>query len=95
MQILAREESRERCAEAGWYAYDLMLSEPLSETGIRQLKPLGSFVYLGMLKKPFFKVENHYFILKGILGDDFFRVAVHGDHREELERISTFVIEKL
>lgn len=95
MKILDCIESRERCAEAGWYAYDLLLAKKLDETAIRRLKPLGSFVYLGMLKKPFFKVESHHYILKGILGDDFFRVAVHNDYASELERICKFVTEEL
>lgn len=90
MKILKRVESRERCAEAGWYAYDFLLAAPLREEDILALKPLGSFVYLSMLKKPFFKVENHHYLLKGILGDDFFRVAVHGDALYLLDDIQSF-----
>ena len=91
MKVIECIESRERCAEAGWFAYDFIIERPASEEMVRQMRPLGSLTYLGMLKKPFFKIENHYYILKGIVGDDFFRMAVHCDHPEELERIRCFV----
>jgi hypothetical protein len=44
-----------------------------------------------MLKKPFFKIENHHYFIKGILGDDFFRVAVQKDYPDLLEEIQGFV----
>ena len=30
------------------------------------LKPLGSFVYLDMLKEPFFKIESDYYMIKNM-----------------------------
>lgn len=68
MKILERVPSRERCAEAGWYAYDLILDAPMDDAFIRSLRPLGSFVYMQMLKKPFFKIESDHYLLKGIRG---------------------------
>ncbi len=84
MRIVERIPSRERCAEAGWYAWDLVLERPMDDAFIRALRPLGGFTYLRMLKKPFFKIESEYCLVKGLLGDDFLRVAVHDGHRELL-----------
>jgi hypothetical protein len=44
-----------------------------------------------MLARPFFKVESTYCFIKGLRGDDFLRVAIHDDHRDELTRIETFI----
>ena len=58
IHYLRTEESRERCAESGWYAYDLILSEGMDDEFIRSLKAVGgSFLYLPQLKHPFFKLE--------------------------------------
>lgn len=90
MKILGYEESRERCAESGWFAYDYLLDAPLRKEDILKLRPLGSFVFLSMLSQPFFKVENDCFILKGIQGNDHFRIAVHGDHIYKVDEILQF-----
>lgn len=63
----------------------------MDETLIRALGALGSLAYLPMLRRPFFKVESHHFLLKGMQGDDFFRMAVHGDFTAELDRVRAFV----
>ncbi|MDO5425895.1 MAG: hypothetical protein Q4F41_19515 [Eubacteriales bacterium] len=91
MKIIEKIPSRERCAEAGWYAWDYLLDGPMDAAFIRSLKPLGSFVFLSMLKKPFFKIESDYFLIKGIQGDDFFRMAVHEAHPELLEKVEQFL----
>ena len=91
IEVIKRIESQERCAEAGWYAYDFLLAEPITEEEILGLGPLGSFIYLSMLKKPFFKIENHHYFIKGILGDDFFRVAIQKDYPDLLEEIQRLV----
>ena len=91
MKIIGRIPSRERCAESGWYAWDLLLEQPMDDAFIRALHPLGSFIYLTMLARPFFKVESRYCFIKGLRGDDFLRVATHDDHRDELARIETFI----
>lgn len=91
MKLVDRTESNERCAESGWYAYDYCMDEPLNPEFIRALKPLGNFVYLSMLAKPFFKIEGDYFFIKGIEGNRFFRVAVHDEHRDILETVENFV----
>lgn len=91
MRIIDKIPSRERCAESGWYAWDFLLEQPMDDAFIRALRPLGSFVYLAMLARPFFKVESTYCFIKGLLGDDFLRVATHDDHRDELARIEAFI----
>ncbi len=91
MRIIEKIESRERCAEAGWFAYDYLLDEALNAKTIGALRPMGNFVYLRMLARPFFKIESDYFMIKGVEGDHFFRVAVHDAHRGELKKIEEFV----
>ncbi len=95
MQIIDIMESRERCVEAGWFAYDIILPHPMDKEFIRSLRAIGgSFLFLEMLKSPFFKLESDHYILKGVLGNDFFRMAIHRDYPEELERVKHY-IEKL
>lgn len=80
MKILGKQPSREKCAESGWFATDYLLDQPIDREFILSLKPLGSFVYLDMLKEPFFKIESDYYMIKGVQGKDYFRIAVHGKH---------------
>ena len=42
MKIIEKTESRERCAEAGWYAWDFILDAPMDDAFILSLRPLGS-----------------------------------------------------
>ena len=48
--------------------------------------------YLDMLKQPFFKIENNYYMIKGIEGNDYFRIAVHGKHEDELAKLEAFIL---
>ena len=54
MRIKEVRPSAEACNEAGWFAFDFMLEEPLSDADILRFRPMGSFLYLSSLKKPFF-----------------------------------------
>ena len=94
MKIIERTESRERCAESGWYAWDYILDSPMTSEFIRSLRPLGNFIYLSMLAKPFFKIEGDNYLIKGVQGNTYFRVAVHEEHRYYLDEVEEFV-EKL
>lgn len=87
MRIKEVRPSVEACNEAGWFAFDFMLEEPLSDADILRFRSMGSFLYLSSLKKPFFKSEGDYFQVKGIKGESHFRAAVHGERRELLESI--------
>lgn len=91
MKVIDRIPSRERCAEAGWYAWDFLLERPMDDDFIRSLRPLGNFAYLTMLAKPFFKIESDYCFIKGLKGDDFMRVAVHNDYPDKLEEVEAFL----
>ena len=91
MKIIEKTESRERCAEAGWYAWDFILDQPMDDGFILSLRPLGSFVYLQMLSKPFFKIESEYRFIKGLRGDSFFRVAVHDARPDKLAEVEALV----
>lgn len=91
MKITDKIESRERCAEAGWYAWDFILDQPMDDDFILSLRPLGSFVYLSMLTKPFFKIESDGRLIKGLRGDSFFRVAVYDGSREKLAEVEALI----
>ena len=91
MRIIEKIPSRERCAEAGWYAWDYLLDSPMDDDFILSLRPLGSFVYLSMLTKPFFKIESDGRLIKGLRGDSFFRVAVYDGSREKLAEVETLI----
>ena len=88
MIITGRRKSLEPCTESGWEAYDILLADPLSEEDILSLRRInGSWMFLQNLRHPFFKIENHQYVIKGVLGDPFFRVAAHRDHLDILEQI--------
>ena len=91
MKILGKQPSREKCAESGWFATDYLLDAPIDKAFILSLRPLGSFVFLYMLKEPFFKLEYYYYMIKGVQGKDYFRIAVHGKHEDELQRLEEFL----
>ena len=42
MKMIEVTESRERCAEAGWFAYDMIFDEPMEKTFIRSLETIPS-----------------------------------------------------
>ena len=44
-------------------------------------------------KQPFFKIESDYYMIKGIQGNDYFRIAVHGKHEDELEKLEAFILD--
>lgn len=92
MKVTAVMESRERCAEAGWFAYDIVFDQPMDKAFIGRLGAIGGgFVFLEMLKRPFFKLEAEHYMIKGVQGDDFLRMAVHRDYPEELERVKSYL----
>lgn len=93
MKIREIIESRERCVEAGWFAYDFVLEEPMKKEFIKSMRGIGgSYIFLEMLKAPFFKLEADHYILKGVEGNDFFRMAVHRDDAKgELERVRRYI----
>ena len=97
MNIIGIQPSRVICGVSGWFAGDYLLDEPVEREFILKLRPLGGFTYLDMLKQPFFKIDSDYYMIKGIQGNDYFRIAVHGKHEdqlEELERTITDCMEK-
>ena len=84
MKILEKTKSREPCVESGWDAFDYLLDSPLNEEDIVSMRPLGSFLFMKKLKRPFFKIESGHYLIKGIQGDSFLRIAVHRDSLDEL-----------
>ena len=91
MKITEIMKSMETCSEAGWFAFDFVLENGLTDEDILSLKPLGSFLYLAMLKVPFFKIEGDYFHIKGVKGEKHFRTAVHGEHLDFVDEVKRFI----
>ena len=87
MRIISITPSPEPCAEAGWHASQYLLDGTLTRELVMALRPLGSLLLMDNLRQPFFKIESHYYMLKGLLGDHSIRVAVHQDHEEETNLI--------
>jgi hypothetical protein len=87
MRIISITPSPEPCAEAGWHASQYLLDGTLTRELVMALRPLGSLLLMDNLRQPFFKIESHHYMLKGLLGDHSIRVAVHQDHEEETNLI--------
>lgn len=92
MTIIDKRKSLETCTESGWDAVDILLDQPMDDEFIRKIGTIGgSFVYMSMLKSPFFKVESHNYVAKGVKGDMHFRLAVHRDYMSEVDRIIDYL----
>lgn len=87
MRIISITPSPEPCAEAGWHASQYQLDGMVTRELVMSLRPLGSLLLMDSLRQPFFKIESHHYMLKGLLGDHSIRVAVHQDHEEETNLI--------
>lgn len=83
--------SPEPCTEAGWLAFQYELEHPVSRDFIMALRPLGSFIFLESLAQPFFKIQNHHYMIKGLLNATSIRVAVHKDHQDEQQPIKQLI----
>lgn len=91
MKIIAITRSPEPCVEAGWHASQYHLDSEVDRAFVDALRPLGTLVLLDRLCQPFFKVENHHYMVKGLLGDTSIRVACHRDHEEETQKIRQLI----
>ena len=91
MRIIAITRSPEPCVEAGWHASQYHLDGVVSRQLIDALRPLGTLVLLDRLRQPFFKIEHHHYMIKGLLGDTSIRVACHRDHEEETIKIRKLI----
>ena len=84
MKVLRIEESREPCAESGWYAYDLFLSRKIEKEDILSLGSHGDLTYLAQLKTPFYKLNQPYFYIQGLEGITELRIAVFLEAEKEV-----------
>ena len=91
MKITNIFRSPEPCTEAGWLAFQYELEHPINLDFILSLRPLGSFIFLKTLAQPFFKIQNHHYMIKGLLNDTSIRVAVHREHLNEQEPIKQII----
>ena len=87
MRIISITPSPEPCAESVWHASQYLLDGTVTRELVMALRPLGSMLLMDTLRQPFFKIESHHYMLKGLLGDHSIRVAVHRDHEEETNLI--------
>lgn len=76
MRVIEVRESLEPCEEAGWAAYDMILDTQMDEETIGRLGDLGALTYLGMLKQPFYRVEQPYYMIRGLKGARHLRVSM-------------------
>lgn len=87
MKVIETKESIELCTESGWSAYDLFVDEEIMEQEIRRLGGLGDLTYLGMLSQPFYRVEQQYYMIKGLEHEKKLRVAMLAGHEAILKRV--------
>lgn len=87
MTITRITPSPEPCQEAGWAACQWHLDSTVTRDFAVSLRPLGALMLLDTLRQPFFKIESHHYMIKGLLGDSSIRVACHRDYQDELETI--------
>lgn len=87
MRVISVKESVELCTESGWSAYDMVLDGIMDRETIEKLGKLGDLTYLGMLKQPFYRIEQPYYMIKGLEGADRLRTAMLAGHEEILERV--------
>lgn len=83
MRITSITPSPEPCVEAGWHASQYYLEGTVTHDFVLSLRSLGSLLLMDKLRQPFFKIENHHYMIKGLLGEDSVRVAVHRDYPDE------------
>lgn len=97
MIIINKTESRQQCTEAGWYAYDYVFQRNLVSDDILRFKELGAdFIYLKGLKQPFFKIEDKYYMIKGVEGKSAIRLSVYKEYEKDItEKIEQFIEECL
>ncbi len=91
MKVLDRRESVELCTESGWSAYDMILDGKMDRETILELGKLGDLTYLEMLKQPFYRIEQNFYMIKGLQGADRLRVAMLMGHEEILERVEQVI----
>jgi hypothetical protein len=76
MKVVSVSSSPDLCSEAGWYGFDVCISEPMTEASVLALKSLGHLVYLSSLKKPFFVLKSESVFIKGTVGSLSFRIGL-------------------
>lgn len=93
MKIINKEESREQCMEAGWYAYDYKLERELLREDILRFREFeADFIYLTSMKQPFYKIEDKYFMIKGTEGRNVFRLSMYKEYEAEIcQKVESFL----
>ena len=91
MRIISITPSPEPCAEAGWHASQYQLDGMVTRELVMSLRPLGSLLLMDSLRQPFFKIESHHYMLKGLLGEKSIRVACHREHEDEIDKIRLMI----
>lgn len=87
MKVTETTESVELCTESGWSAYDVTVDEPIDAHTILELGSLGTLTYLSALKQPFYRIEEQYYMIKGLEGKSQLRVAMLIGEEQILDRV--------
>ena len=94
MRVIEVRESLEPCEEAGWAAYDMILEGEMDRETIVRLGDLGALTYLGMLKQPFYRVEQPYYMLRGLEGARHLRVSMLRGEEEIMDAVRKLICEE-
>ena len=87
-----KQPSREKCAESGMVCNGLSAGSANRQRVYTESETSWKLCIFGYaLKSHFFKIESDYYMIKGVQGKDYFRIAVHGKHAEELEKLEIFL----
>lgn len=94
MKITGRTRSTEPCQEAGWVPFTYCTDNPIDETFVMSLRhrldllrPGCSFLFMRRLARPFFKIQSDDCLVRGIIGDRQFVVAVDGDDADKADML--------
>lgn len=94
MRVIDIRESLEPCEEAGWAAYDMILDTGMDQETIGRLGDLGALTYLGMLKQPFYRVEQAHYMIRGLEGAKHLRVSMLRGEEEIMDEIKRLFSEE-
>lgn len=94
MRVIEVRESLEPCEEAGWAAYDMILDTGMDRETIVRLGDLGVLTYLGMLKQPFYRIEQPYYMIRGLEGARHLRVSMLRGEEEIMDAVRKLISEE-
>ncbi len=73
MKILGKQPSREKCAESGLVRNGLPSGCAYRQSFYIKSETSGKFCVSGYAERAFFKIENDYYMIKGVQGKRLFQ----------------------